>query len=142
MKKVFKKILDCDDINAVKNCVSIMAENEEIGMNDRAMLENMKQLQGEIDSCNFDEDTARLHLCLIGQIDSMEAARVNFHKVQYDRVNEWDFAVLWAEMVKMHGKKIRKWFPGIREVEFENRILDECRAFLDDGKLPYYDLKV
>ena len=142
MKQVFNEILKCDDIDVLKNCIKIMAENEELGMNDKVMLDNLMQLRGEVDSCNFDEDTAKLHLCLIGQIDCMEAARVNFHKVQYDRVNEWDFCVLWAEMVRQNGEKIRKWFPGIREIDLEEKILDECKAFLDAGKLPYYDLKV
>lgn len=142
MKKVFEKILECEDIDVLKNCIKIMADNEELGMNDKVMLDNLMQLRSEVDSCNFDEDTAKLHLCLIGKIDCMEAARVNFHKVQYDRVNEWDFCVLWAEMVKQNGEKIRKWFPNIGEICFEQKILDECRCFLDNGKLPYYDLKI
>lgn len=142
MKKVFEEILECDDIDVLKNCIRIMAGNEELGMNDKVQLDNLLRLRGEIDSCNFDEETAKLHLCIIRKIDTMEAARVNFHKVKYDRVNEWDFCVLWGEMVRMHGEKIRRWFPCIGEICFEQKILDECNSFLNSGKLPYYDLKL
>ena len=142
MKKVFDKILNCNDVDVLKNCVIIMAENEEIGMNDKVMLDNLLQLRGEVDSCNFDEETAKLHLCIINEIGCMESARVNFHKIQYNRVNEWDFCVLWGEMIRQHSSKIRKWFPDIREIDFEQKILDECKTFLDSGKLPYYDLKL
>lgn len=142
MKEIFKRILSSDDVDELRNCIKIMAENEEIGMDDKAMLNNLLQLRGEVDTCNFDEDTAKLHLCVIGKIDCIEAARVNYQKVKYDRVEEWDFVVLWAEMVRMHEKKIRKWFPDIREVTFEEKILDECVSFLESGKLPYYDLNL
>lgn len=142
MKQVFDKILECDDVDVLKNCITIMADNVELGMNDKVLLDTLMQLRGEVDSCNFDEETAKLHLCLIGKIECVEAARVNFHKVQYDRVNEWDFCVLWAEMVNQHKDIIKKWFPGIGEIDFEEKILDECKAFLDNGKLPYYDLRL
>lgn len=142
MKKVFDKILNCNDVDVLKNCITIMAENEEIGMNDRVMLDNLLQLRGEVDSCNFDEETAKLHLCIIGEIGCIESARVNFHKVQYARVNEWDFCVLWGEMIRFHGDKIKKWFPGIGEIDFEDKILEECKVFLNSGKLPYYDLNL
>lgn len=142
MKQVFDKILECDDVDVLKNCITIMADNEELGMNDKVMLDNLMQLRGEVDSCNFDEDTAKLHLSLISKIDCIEAARANFHKVLYERVNEWDFCVLWGEMIKQHEGIIRRWFPNIGEIDFEEKILDECKDFLDNGKLPYYDLKL
>lgn len=142
MKQVFDKILECQDVDVLKNCITIMAENVELGMNDKVMLDTLMQLRGEVDSCNFDEETAKLHLCLIDKIECVEAARVNFHKVQYDRLNEWDFCVLWGEMINLHGDKIKRWFPNISEICFEQKILDECKTFLDNGKLPYYDLKL
>lgn len=142
MKKIFKAILDCKDIVAVKNCVTIMAENIELGMSDRVLLDTLMQLRGEVGSCNFDEDTARLHLCIIGGLDCIDTAMTNFCKIKNDRISEWDFVVLWAEMIKANGKKIRKWFPRIREIDFDEKILDECVSFLGSGKLPYYDLKL
>lgn len=38
MKEVFNRVLACDDIQAVKNVVTIMAESCEIGMNDGCTL--------------------------------------------------------------------------------------------------------
>lgn len=112
------------------------------GMSDKVMLSNLLQLRGEADSCNYDEDTAKLHLCIIGKIDCVETARVNYNKIENDNINEWDFVVLWAEMERIHGEKIRKWFPSIREMDFESKILDECALFVKAGKLPYYDLNL
>lgn len=142
MKEIFKKILESDDMNELRNCIRIMAENEEIGMSDKVMLCNLLQLRGEADSCNYDEDTAKLHLCIIGKIGCVEAARVNYNKVECKSINEWDFVVLWAEMERIHGEKIKKWFPNIREMDFESKVLDECESFLNAGKLPYYDLNL
>lgn len=45
-------------------------------------------------------------------------------------------------MIKTHGDKIKRWFPNIGDICFEQKILDECKTFLDNGKLPYYDLKL
>ena len=48
MKKVFENILASNDIQAIKNCVAIMAECSEVGMKDGVMLDMMKQVQCEI----------------------------------------------------------------------------------------------
>lgn len=102
----------------------------------------MKQVQGEVDDCHYDEEMAKMHLCLIGNLHGMDVAKDYFHEVKDKKVNIWDWCVLWGEMVRRHGHKIRKWFPNIREMDFERKVFDECIAFLDNGKLPYFDLNV
>lgn len=142
MKKVFESILASDDIQEVKNCVAIMAESCEIGMNNGTMLEMLKQLKGEIDSCHYDEETADLHLCLIEQLHAKDIAKDYWHQMSNFDINEQDWCVLWGEMTNLHTEKIRKWFPGISQIDLERKIFDECVSFLKKGKLPYYDLKV
>lgn len=142
MKKVFEKILECDDIEVIKNCVRIIAENEELGMNDSVMLVNLKQLQGEVDSCHYDEDMAKLHLCLIKSIHAIDIAKDYWSKVEGKNINVWDWCVLWGEMDRQNGDKIRKWFPNSKGISYEEKVFDECLSFLDNGKLPYYDLNV
>ena len=142
MKKVFERVLACDDIQAVKNVVSIMAESCDIGMNDSCALEMMKQVQGEIGACHYDEEMAKMHLCLICNIHCIDAAKDFFCKVKNDKINVWDWCVLWGEMVNRNSTKIRSWFPNIREIDFEKKIFDECISFLESGQMPFYDLKV
>ena len=48
MKKVFEDIIDSNDMQVIKNCVTIMADCCEVGMNDSVMLDMMKQVHGEI----------------------------------------------------------------------------------------------
>ena len=45
MKKVFEDIIASNDMQAIKNCVTIMADCCEVGMNDSVMLDVMKQVQ-------------------------------------------------------------------------------------------------
>ena len=142
MKKVFERVLACDDMQVVRNCVSIIADNCEIGMNDGTMLETMKQVQGEIGACHYDEEMAKMHLCLIGNIHCIDAAKDFFCKVKNDKINVWDWCVLWGEMVNRNATKIRSWFPNIREIDFEKKIFDECISFLESGQMPFYDLKL
>lgn len=47
-----------------------------------------------------------------------------------------------GEMVKRNDGKIKKWFPKINALDYERKIFDECISFLDNGGLPYHDLKV
>lgn len=42
MKKVFEDIIASNDMQAIKNCVTIMADCCEVGMNDSVMLDMMK----------------------------------------------------------------------------------------------------
>lgn len=42
MKKVFEDIIASNDMQAIKNCVTIMADCCEVGMNDSVMLDVMK----------------------------------------------------------------------------------------------------
>lgn len=55
-------------------------------------------------------------------------------------INDW--CVLWGEMVKQNDKKIKKWFPKINTLDYEQKIFDECISFLNNGGLPYYDLNI
>lgn len=142
MKKVFERVLACDDMQTMKNVVSIMAESCDIGMNDSCTLEMMKQVQGEIGACHYDEEMAKIHLCLIGQLHTADVAKDYWHEFDNDKITLSDWLVLWGEMVKRNDSKIKKWFPKCSTIDYEKRIFDECISFLDNGELPFYDLKV
>ena len=75
MKKVFENILASNDIRTIKNCVTIMADYCEVGMNDGVMLDMMKQVQCEIGECHFDEEMADIHLCLVNQLHTKDVAK-------------------------------------------------------------------
>lgn len=75
MKKVFEDIIASNDMQAIKNCVTIMADCCEVGMNDSVMLDMMKQVQGEIGACHYNEEMADMHLCLIGQLHTKDVAK-------------------------------------------------------------------
>ena len=142
MKKVFENILESNDIQTIKNCVTIMADCCEVVMNDGVMLDMMKQVQGEICECHFDEEMADIHLCLINQLHIKDVAKDYWHEVKNDKINLEDWCVLWGEMVKRNGEKIKKWFPKINAIDYERKIFDECISFLNNGEFPYHDLKV
>ena len=142
MKKVFEDIIASNDIQAIKNCVTIMADCCEVGMNNGVMLYMMKQVQGEIGECDFDEGVADIHLCIIDQFHTKDVAKDYLHEVKNDNITINDWCVLWGEMVKRNAEKIKKWFPKINELDYERKIFDECISFLNNGGLPYHDLKV
>lgn len=91
---------------------------------------------------NYDEEMADIHLCLIGQLHTKDVAKDYWHEVKNDNINLDDWCVLWGEMVKRNDGKIKKWFPKINALDYERKIFDECISFLDNGGLPYHDLKV
>lgn len=142
MKKVFENILESNDIQSIKNCVTIMADCCEVGMNDSVMLDMMKQVQSEIGDCHFDEEMTDMHLCLIGQLHTKDVAKDYWNEVKNDNINLEDWCVLWGEMVKRNDAKIKKWFQKINTYNYEQKIFDECISFLESGRLPYYDLNV
>ncbi len=82
MKKVFEDIIASNDMQAIKNCVAIMADCCEVGMNDSVMLDVMKQVQGEIGACHYNEEMADMHLCLIGQLHTKDVAKDYWHEVK------------------------------------------------------------
>lgn len=94
MKKVFEDIIASNDMQAIKNCVTIMADCCEVGMNDSVMLDMMKQVQGEIDACHYNEEMADMHLCLIGQLHTKDVAKDYWHEVKNDNINLEDWCVL------------------------------------------------
>ena len=142
MKKVFEDILASNDIQTIKNCVTIMADCCEVGMKDSVILDMMKQVNGEIGACHYDEEMADMHLCLIGQLHTKDIAKDYWHEVKNDNINLEDWCVLWGEMVKRNDEKIKKWFPKINALDYERKIFDECISFLNNCGLPYHDLKV
>lgn len=91
---------------------------------------------------HFDEEMADLHLCLINQLYTKDVAKDYWHEVKNDNITINDWCVLWGEMVKRNDEKIKKWFPKINALDYERKIFDECISFLNNGELPYQDLKV
>lgn len=143
MKKVFLKVIESNDIDVVKNCFSIIAESSEIGMNDECLLETMKAIEGEVDTCHYDEDMTKIHLCLIGELSTMDDAKDYWQDVKDNyNINIWDWCVLWGEMKKQNEKKIKEWFPNIRAIDFEKKIYEECLTFLRNNKTPYDDISL
>lgn len=92
--------------------------------------------------CHFDEEMADIHLCLINQLHTKDVAKDYWHEVNNDNITINDWCVLWGEMVKRNNEKIKKWFPKINALDYERKIFDECISFLNNGGLPYHDLKV
>lgn len=129
-------------MQVVKNCVAILADNCEIGMNDGTMLETMKQVQSEVGTCHYDEEMAKIHLCLIDQLHTADVAKDYFHEVKSGKITLPDWLVLWGEMVKRNDAKLKKWFPKCSTLDYEKKILDECLSFLDNEGTPFFDLKV
>ena len=85
---------------------------------------------------------ADLHLCIINQIHTEDVTKDYWHEVKNDNINLEDWCILWGEMVKRNDGKIKKWFPKINALDYERKIFDERISFLNNGELPYHDLKV
>lgn len=142
MKRIFEQVVSCDDQQVKNNVIRILADSCEIGMNGEAFLETLREVKSELGECSYDEDMAMLHLCLIKNVHCKEAAISNYSSIKDTNISCWDFVVLWGEMVKRHGEKIRRWFPHIKELDFEQKTLDECKNYLSSGKKPFYDLNL
>lgn len=142
MKNVFEKIMQCDDIDMIKNCISILSEECEIGMNNENLLETLKVIQSEIEGCHYDEDIARLHLSLIGKLSAIDEAKDFWNRINNKDINVWDWSVLWGEMDRQNEGKIKRWFPNIRKIDYEEKIYDECMSFLSNNKHPFSDIEL
>ena len=142
LEPLFEDIIASNDMQSIKNCVTIMADCCEVGMNDSVMLDMMKQVKGEIGACHYDEEMADVHLCLIDQLHTKDVVKDYWHEVKNNNINLEDWCVLWGEIVKRNDAKIKKWFTKINTLDFERKIFDECVSFLENGGMPYYDLNI
>lgn len=140
MNETLNKVMACDDINAIKNVVAIMAESAEEGMDGKSRLLMLKQIQSEISGCHYDEPLSGLHLSLIGRLCSKEVPMHYWKLNRFQGVTVYDWLVLWCEMERRNGKKIRQWFPRITDEEYCDKLFDECKAFLESGGDPFRDL--
>lgn len=86
MNKEDEDIIDSNDMQAIKNCVTIIADCCEVGMNDSVMLDMIKQIKGEIGACHYDEEMADMHLCLIEQLHTKDVAKDYWHEVKNDNI--------------------------------------------------------
>lgn len=142
MKDFIEEVRATDDVSVLKNVVSIMAEACAGGLNGASLLETMKKVKSEIGGTSYDYDMARLHLCLIGNLPVMEDAARYWDGHAGDRIGEFDWYVLWGEMVRRNERKIRKWFPGITREELNQKVYDECISAIDTGCIPFHDFSV
>lgn len=140
MEKIIKQIMTSNDSKTKNKAIRIMSECCELGMDGATYLDMTHRLKDAIGDCHYDEDMAMLRLYLDKNVHCKEAALDNYIYVEEYDINRWDFVVLWEAMTKLHGEKIRKWFPKIQEIDFESKILDECISFLESGKTPFHDL--
>lgn len=140
MNETLTKVMNCDDINAIKNVIAIMFECTEANMNGKARLQMMKQIQSEISGSHYDESLSDFHLALIGNQHIKDAA-IYYWKLNKEKdITIHDWLVLWAEMARRHGDKIRKWFPQMANEDLNDKLFDECLAFLKSGGEPFRDL--
>lgn len=141
MNETLRKVMASDDINAIKNVVAIMAERADVDMGGNQRLLMMKQVQSEVSGSHYDGFLSGFHLALIGfQRSKDKAERYWKLNKSQQRVTLHDWLVLWGEMERRHGKKIRKWFPHMASDDFNDKIFDECQAFLENGGDVFRDL--
>lgn len=50
------------------------------------MLDMMKQLQGEVAECHYDEEISDLHLCIINQLHTKDVAKDYWNEVKNDNI--------------------------------------------------------
>lgn len=142
MKGLINKIKMCEDINIVKNVVAIMLEFCDAEMNGKGRLLMLKEMRSELEGDHYDEELADLHLALIGMQRTKETALRHWRRNSREDVSVFDWFVLWGEMLRIHERKIRLWFPNITTEELEGKLFDECMTFLDNGRSPFRDLGV
>ena len=108
-------------------------------LSDACFKADEQQRNGEnVTACGMSDDDLD-RLC---DIIPKDVAKDYWNEVKNDKINLEDWCVLWGEMVKRNGEKIKKWFPKINALDYERKIFDECISFLNNGGLPYHDLKV
>lgn len=130
--KDFLKVVDaCNDMQAVKNVVSILIEGMETAMNDAAMLETLKSAYGELMDCHYTEELAKLYYSGNG-IDAKvwDAAKKAFEdsasEMYGNIINLWDWVVLYGRMSQ--------------NTKGADAIVEACYVFLDNKFIPYYDI--
>lgn len=129
MKEFLKMVNACEDIQAVKNVVSILVEGMKTGMNDAVMLETLKEACTEFGECCYTEELARLYYSVNG-IDAKvwEAAKLAYTpEVQdYPDVSFYDWVVLFGRMSQ--------------NTKGTDAIVEACKVFLDNKFLPYFNI--
>ena len=129
--KDFLKVVDaCDDIQAVKNVVSILVDGMKIGMNDAAMFETIKLAYSELADCHYTEELVKLYYSGNG-IDAKvwDAAKFTFMQeiqTSYPDVPLYDWMVLFGRMSQ--------------NTKGADAIVEACKMFLDIKFLPYYNI--
>ena len=130
MKDFLKVVEACDDIQVVKNVVSILVEGMETEMNDAAMLETLKSAYSELMDCHYIEELAKLYYSGNG-IDTKvwNAAKLAYTQeiqASYPDVPLYDWIVLYGRMSQ--------------NTKGTDAIVEACKVFLDNKFLPYYDI--
>jgi len=129
--KDFLKVVDaCDDIQVVKNVVSILVEGMKTGMKDAVMLETLKSAYSELTDCHYTEELAKLYYSGNG-IDTKvwDAAKFAYApeiQASYPDVLLFDWMVLFGRMSQ--------------NTKGTDAIVEACKMFLDNKFLPYYDI--
>ena len=131
MKEFLKVVNACDDIQVVKNVVSILVEGMKTGMNDAAMLETLKSAYSELADCHYTEELAKLYYSGNG-IDTKvwDAAKLAYTpeiKGSYPDITLFDWIVLFGRMSQ--------------NTNGTDAIVEACKVFLDNKFLPYYDIE-
>lgn len=129
--KDFLKVVDaCDDIQVVKNVVSILVEGMETEMNDAAMLETLKSAYSELVGCHYTEELAKLYYSGNGiDVKVWDAAKLAYTQeiqASYPDVPLYDWIVLYGRMSQ--------------NTKGTDAIVEACKVFLDNKFLPYYDI--
>lgn len=138
---ILKQVEACADRQALKNVIGIMADFALMRMDKVSLLNMWKEVQGEIGDAHYNEETAKMHLQIIRQTPRSTGAD-DYWCPLCGKLTIWDWYVLWGEMERRHGAKIRRWFRNIGQSDYAERINDECLAFLENGGVPFEDLKL
>ena len=140
MKELLDSVVMCNDIDVLKNVISIMSEYCYDVPCDRRKIDMIKSVKSELGVTNYDDELMRMHLALIGELKEADYAKDDYPIDNNYGININDWCVLWGEVCRKHSSVIHKWFPRISRIDYESRVKDLCIAFLEDGKRPFFDL--
>ena len=130
MKEFLETVNTCNDIQVVKNVVSILVDGMEIGMNDAAILETLKCAYSELADCHYTEELAKLYYSGNGiDVKVWDAAKLAYTQeiqVSYPDVPLYDWVVLYGRMSQ--------------NTKGTDAIVEACKVFLDNKFIPYFDI--
>ena len=75
MKELLDSVGMCNDIDVLKNVISIMSEYCYDVPCDRRKIDMIKSVKSELGVTNYDDELMRMHLALIGELKEADYAK-------------------------------------------------------------------